>query len=73
MKKLIINNKGITLIALVVTIILLILLAGISINILLGQNGVITKAIESKEIHEKGEIREALEMAKTNVIDYESS
>ena len=33
------NNKGITLIALVVSIIVLLILAGISISILTGQNG----------------------------------
>ena len=37
-------NKGITLIALVITIIVLIILAGISISILMGENGLITKA-----------------------------
>jgi len=33
------NNKGITLIALVVSIIVLLILAGISISMLTGQNG----------------------------------
>ena len=43
------NNKGITLVALVVTIIVLIILAGISINLLLGDNGIITKAQDAKK------------------------
>ena len=38
------TNKGITLIALVITIIILIILAGISISMLLGDNGVIERA-----------------------------
>ncbi len=38
------KNKGITLIALVITIIVLIILAGISINLVLGENGLFTKA-----------------------------
>ncbi len=38
------NNKGITLIALVITIVVLIILAGISINLVLGENGLFTKA-----------------------------
>ena len=38
------DNKAITLIALVVTIIVLIILAGVSINLVLGDNGIITKA-----------------------------
>ena len=36
-------NKGITLVALVVTIVVLLILAGISINLLLGENGIIKK------------------------------
>ena len=43
------NNKGITLVALVVTIIVLIILAGISINLVLGDNGIITIAKKAKE------------------------
>ena len=73
MKKIIVNNKGITLIALVVTIILLIILAGISISLIFGEKGIIARAIEAKEIQQKGEIKEALEIAKTNVINYDST
>lgn len=43
------KNKGITLIALVVTIIVLLILAGISISMLTGQNGILKKAAEAKE------------------------
>ena len=38
------NNKGITLIALVVTIIVLLILAGVSIAMLSGENGILSKA-----------------------------
>ena len=41
-------NKGITLIALVVTIIVLLILAAVTINLVLGQNGIIGKANEAK-------------------------
>ena len=41
------KETGITLIALVVTIIVLIILAGVSINMLVGENGIITKAQEA--------------------------
>lgn len=41
-------RKGITLIALVVTIIVLLLLAGITISLLFGQNGVITKVMNQE-------------------------
>lgn len=42
------KNKGITLVALVVTIVVLLILAGVSINLVLGENGLITKAQEAK-------------------------
>lgn len=48
------NEKGITLIALVVTIVVLLILAGISINLMLGENGIIKKAKEAKTAHEQG-------------------
>ena len=43
------SRRGITLIALVVTIIILIILAGVSINIVLGENGIINMAKKAKE------------------------
>ena len=42
------NNKGITLVVLVVTIVVLLILAGVSINLVLGNNGIIAKAQEAK-------------------------
>ncbi|MBQ9658201.1 MAG: hypothetical protein IJV31_05485 [Clostridia bacterium] len=41
--------KGITLIALVITILVLIILAGVTLNVLTGENGIITKAVKAKE------------------------
>ena len=43
------NNKAITLIALVVTIVVLLILAGISINLILDNNGIIQKSKDAKE------------------------
>ena len=43
------NVRGITLIALVVTIIVLLILAGVSISMLTGQNGILNRAAEAKE------------------------
>ena len=43
-KKYYLNQKGITLIALVVTIVVLLILAGVSINALFGNNGIISRA-----------------------------
>ena len=42
------NKKGITLVALVVTIVVLLILAGVSINLVLGDNGIIAKAKEAE-------------------------
>ena len=61
------NNRGITLIALVVTIIILIILAGVSVNLLFGENGIILKAKESKETHEIAAILEKLELLKVPI------
>ncbi len=47
------RENGITLIALVVTIVVLIILATVSINAVLGQNGIIGKAKQAKESYEK--------------------
>ena len=67
------NNKGITLIALVITIIVLLILAGVSIAMLTGENGVLTKATESKEQTEIGQEKEKIKMAyaaaKTGKVD----
>ena len=43
------NKQGITLIALVVTIILLLILSGITIGTLIGNGGIIEKAQEAKK------------------------
>ena len=43
------QQKGITLVALVITIVVLIILAGVAISLTLGDNGIFTKAKEGKE------------------------
>ncbi len=57
-----INEKGITLMALVVTIVILIILAVISINAIFGENGLIKNSERAKEEHEKAFAREQLEL-----------
>ena len=52
------KSDGITLIALVVTIIVLLILAGISISMLAGDNGLLNKAAEAKEMTDKSQIVE---------------
>ena len=56
------NNKGITLVALVVTIIVLIILAGVSINLILGDNGIITIARKAKENTELARVEEETQL-----------
>ena len=54
------NNKGITLIALVITIIVLLVLAGVSIAMVTGQNGILNQASRAGA---QTQVAEAKEMA----------
>ena len=60
--------KGITLVALVVTIVVLLILAGVSINLVLGNNGIIIKA---KEAAEKTAEAQEKEMTERNLLEQE--
>ena len=60
------DKNGITLVALVVTIIVLILLAGVSINLVIGNNGIITKAQVAKTSTELAKYKEELSQWKIN-------
>ena len=57
------DSKGITLIALVVTIVVLLILAGVAISMLTGENGIINQALQAKEQNEIAEEKEKLELA----------
>ena len=59
------EKRGITLIALVITIIVLLILAGVTIATLTGENGVLTKATTAKEQSIIGEEKEAVKLAYT--------
>ena len=50
---------GITLVALVVTIVVLIILATISINAVIGENGIIRRAQQAKEVNQNAVISES--------------
>lgn len=64
------KNNGITLIALVITIIVLLILAGITVNLVMGENGIIKKAAKAKEDISVAQNEETVELAKsTNQID----
>ena len=58
------ENRGITLISLAVTILIILILAGITIGILFGDNGIIKKAQEAGDQTEIAVVREKLELAK---------
>ena len=63
MKKLQNNRQsGITLIALVITIIVLIILAGVAINLTLGQNGLLNRTKEAREKYEIASAKEYIEL-----------
>ena len=62
------NNKGITLIALVITIIVLLILAGVSIAMLTGNNGILTQAGNAKTDTAKAEAEEALKLAVSEIL-----
>lgn len=57
------NQRGITLIALVITIIVLLILAGVSIAMLMGDNGILTNAQSSKTETLKAESVERINLA----------
>ena len=58
--------KGITLIALVITIIVLLILAGVSIAMLTGDNGILTQATNAKEQTEISSEKEAIQLTMIN-------
>ena len=62
------NNKGITLIALVITIIVLLILAGVSIAMLTGENGILNQATTAVSDTEVGAAEEALKLTIAQII-----
>ena len=78
------KESGVTLIALVITIIILLILAGITISLINADNGILNQANIAKEEHEISEEKESVEVAATkaymkakgkeieqNVLEYE--
>ena len=66
-----ITNKGITLIALVITIIVLLILAGVAISTLTGNNGLLEKTSDAKDKSDIGAAKERIELYVTEFgIDY---
>ena len=63
-----IKNDGITLIALVITIIVLLILAGVTITTLTGENGILKKATEAKAQTIAEQEKEQVELAYSSII-----
>lgn len=57
------KEEGITLIALIITIIVLLILAGITITFTLGDNGILQKSAKAKEEYTKAQLKEEIELA----------
>ena len=68
------KQNGITLIALVITIIVLLILAGVSIMTLAGDNGLLTRTTKAKDASRAGEVKELLRLEATNnkVAEYQN-
>ena len=60
------NKKGITLIALVVTIVVLLILAGVTISLLLDENGIIAKSKDARNANRAGAIKEEITLWKAD-------
>ena len=56
------KQSGITVVALVVTIVVLLILAGVSINLVLGENGLISNAKEARDKTKSAEVNEKTQM-----------
>ena len=60
------KQKGITLIALVVTIVVLLILAGVTISLLLDENGIIAKSKDARNANRAGAIKEEITLWKAD-------
>ena len=61
------EKRGITLVALVVTIVVLLILAGVSLNLVLGNEGILTRSKESKTKTEIAEVKEKAQLDITEI------
>ena len=57
------KNSGVTLIALIITIIVLLILAGVTIAMIVGDNGILNRAADAAVQTEQASIKEALDLA----------
>lgn len=65
------SERGITLVALVITIIVMLILAGVSISLSVGNNGILTQSQKAVQENEKSKVEEEVKMAMAEAqIDY---
>ena len=57
------KQNGITLVALVITIIVLLILAGVSISLVVGQNGILGKATNAVDANEEATVKQEISLA----------
>ena len=62
------NQKGITLVALIITIIVMLILAGVSISLVVGENGVLTQAQNAGETTKGAEAKQQVQLAMANLL-----
>lgn len=58
------QENGITLIALVVTIVVLLILAAVAINLTIGENGIMSRAMHAANTYDKSVVNESEEIKK---------
>lgn len=62
------NERGITLVALVVTIVVLLILAGVTITYALSDNGLFTRAEDTTKVSEQATVRDAVSNAQAEAL-----
>ena len=61
------KNTGITLIALVITIVIMLLLAGVALQIAMGENGLIAKSVQAQKEQAKAELYDTAKLSYANL------
>ena len=62
------KNQGITLISLVITIIVMIIIAGIAVYLVVGNNGILTQSQNASKTIQKEQVIEDIELAYSSII-----
>ncbi len=68
MRKILKKNNGITLVSLVVTIIVLLILAGVSLSLVAGSNGIMSKAVKATDKYVQAAEKEILELVQVEML-----